>query len=62
HEGGYMTVYGHCSFVCVTEGQQVRKGEMIAGVGTTGNSTGDHLHFEIRENGIRNDPMLWFSY
>ena len=61
HEGGYMTVYGHCSFVCVTEGQQARKGEMIAGVGTTGNSTGDHLHFEIRENGVKTDPMQWFG-
>ena len=61
HGGGYVTLYGHCSFVCVTEGQRVRKGEMIAGVGTTGNSTGDHLHFEIREDGIRQDPMAWFE-
>lgn len=61
HEGGFVTVYGHCSFVCVTQGQEVRKGEMIAGVGTTGNSTGDHLHFEIRENGVKTDPMQWFG-
>ena len=61
HEGGFVTVYGHCSFICVTQGQEVRKGEMIAGVGTTGNSTGDHLHFEIRENGVKTDPMQWFG-
>ncbi|MBR4927955.1 MAG: M23 family metallopeptidase [Oscillospiraceae bacterium] len=57
HLNGYETLYGHCSFICVTEGQSVRKGEVIAYVGSTGNSTGDHLHFETYLYGERHDPM-----
>ncbi len=60
HGSGYETLYGHCSSICVFYGQSVRKGEVIAYVGSTGNSTGDHLHFEIRENGQKTDPILWF--
>ncbi len=60
HGGGISTLYAHCSVLCVTAGQMVQKGEMIARVGSTGNSTGDHLHFEISIDGIRQDPLLFF--
>ena len=51
HGGGMETLYAHCSAIAVTAGQQVRQGEVIGYVGTTGNSTGNHLHFEVWENG-----------
>ena len=60
HLNGYETLYGHCSFICVTEGQSVRKGEVIAYVGSTGNSTGDHLHFEAHSYETRVDPLFLF--
>ena len=61
HEKGLSTLYGHCSAVSVTSGQTVKAGEVIAYVGSTGNSTGDHLHFEVRRDGTREDPLLWFA-
>ena len=60
HGGDIVTIYGHCSVICVTSGQMVSRGEMIARVGSTGNSTGDHLHFEIRINGLKQDPLAYF--
>ena len=60
HGGSYETRYWHCSSICVTYGQTVQKGEVIAYVGSTGNSTGNHLHFEIRNNGNKTDPTSWF--
>ena len=57
HGGGMETLYGHCSSVCVLSGAPVRRGEVIAYVGTTGNSTGNHLHFEVRIGGQKTDPM-----
>ena len=56
HGNGYTTVYGHCSVIWAAVGQTVSRGQSIATVGSTGNSTGNHLHFEVRENGICRDP------
>lgn len=55
--GGIKTVYCHCSELLVTEGQQVTAGEIIAKVGSTGQATGPHLHFELRINGIYYNPI-----
>ena len=51
HGGGVRTLYGHCSKLLVSEGQTVKKGDTIALVGTTGMSTGNHLHFTVYEKG-----------
>ena len=51
HNNGYKTLYGHCSAVYVSRGQSVSKGSTIAAVGSTGDSTGPHLHFEVRTSG-----------
>lgn len=51
HGGGFSTLYAHCTSVAVNVGDTVTKGQTIAYVGTTGWSTGYHLHFEIRRNG-----------
>ena len=62
HGGGISTVYAHCEAIYVYEGQQVNKGDVIGAVGTTGWSTGYHLHFEVRENGVAVDPFNYVSY
>ncbi len=59
HGGGITTLYGHASKLCVSKGQYVSKGEIVAKVGTTGNSTGNHLHFEVMINGQTTDPMTY---
>ena len=59
HGNGVQTVYGHCSSLYVTQGQYVSQGEAIAAVGSTGNSTGPHLHLEIRLDGVPQNPQLY---
>ena len=57
----YVTLYGHASELCVKKGQYVTAGTVIAKVGNTGNSSGPHLHFEIRVNSKDTNPMSYFS-
>ena len=57
HENGVETWYGHCSKLYATVGQQVKAGDIVAAVGSTGNSTGPHLHLEIRVNGTAINPQ-----
>ncbi len=61
HGGGYSTLYGHCSDIFVQVGDTVSKGDPIAAVGSTGWSTGPHLHFEIRIDGVAKNPMTYFT-
>ncbi|MBS4785779.1 MAG: peptidoglycan DD-metalloendopeptidase family protein [Clostridiales bacterium] len=56
HGGGVQTLYAHNSQVYVQAGQWVEQGELIAAMGSTGNSSGNHCHFEIRINGVKKDP------
>ncbi len=59
HGGGISTLYAHCRKIYVSVGQTVSKSDVIAIVGTTGWSQGEHLHFEVRENGVRVDPLKY---
>lgn len=59
HGNGIQTYYGHCSKLYVSNGKEVKAGDVIAAVGSTGNSTGNHLHFEIRKNGSQINPQKY---
>ncbi len=57
HGNGYVTYYGHNSSLIVSVGQHVYKGQQVARMGSTGNSTGNHCHFEVRYNGVAKNPL-----
>ncbi|MGH9263712.1 MAG: murein hydrolase activator EnvC family protein [Acidimicrobiales bacterium] len=59
HGGGFSTLYGHMTRLRTSEGQRVDQGDLIGDMGSTGNSTGSHLHFETRVNGSAQDPTRY---
>ena len=61
HNETFATLYGHCSALHVSAGQQVKQGQIIADVGQTGYATGPHVHFEVYINGTRVDAMQYFN-
>jgi murein DD-endopeptidase MepM/ murein hydrolase activator NlpD len=61
HGNGISTLYGHTSKILVSSGQRVSKGQPIALIGSTGDSTGAHLHFEVIKNGQKVNPLLYVS-
>nr|WP_325184992.1 M23 family metallopeptidase [uncultured Oscillibacter sp.] len=61
HQGGYTTLYAHCSRVTASSGAQVRRGQKIAEVGETGVATGPHLHFELQRDGVYLNPIYYVA-
>ena len=61
HSNGVQTYYGHCDALYASVGQTVSQGQTICAVGSTGNSTGPHLHFEVYQNGKRVNPLQFYS-
>lgn len=59
HDGGYATLYGHCQEISASDGQEVRRGEVIAQVGSTGQATGPHLHFELTRGQVYLNPIYY---
>ncbi|MEJ7693350.1 M23 family metallopeptidase, partial [Daejeonella sp.] len=62
HKNNLETLYGHLSKVNVKEGQMVNTGQVIGQVGSTGHSTGNHLHYEVRKNGKPINPGSYLSF
>ena len=60
HGFGYQTLYGHMSRMAVREGQKIKRGELIGYVGSTGRSTGPHVHYEVIRNGEKINPINYF--
>ena len=61
HDARTQTLYGHLSSILVTEGQAVGRGQVLALVGSTGMSTGPHLHFEVRVDQVAINPRTWLA-
>lgn len=61
HPNGVSTFYSHCHAVLAEKGDEVTVGQIVAQVGSTGQSTGAHLHFEVRLNGVRLDPLYYIA-
>ncbi len=61
HEGGYSTLYAHCSRITASSGEAVNRGQKIAEVGETGMATGPHLHFELQRDGTYLNPIYYVS-
>jgi murein DD-endopeptidase MepM/ murein hydrolase activator NlpD len=59
HANGYQTYYAHLNDIYVIEGQAVDAGQVIGAMGSTGNSTGPHLHFEVRYGGYPTNPLVY---
>ncbi|MBQ3573070.1 MAG: M23 family metallopeptidase [Clostridia bacterium] len=62
HKDGIETAYAHCDSILVSAGEEVKAGQLIAYVGSTGNSTGPHLHFEVKAGGRFCDPLDYVVY
>ena len=62
HGGGLETAYGHCSVLAANVGDEIERGQTIAYVGSTGNSTGPHLHFEVKIDGEFKNPLDYVVY
>jgi murein DD-endopeptidase MepM/ murein hydrolase activator NlpD len=60
HGGGMATLYAHLSGFDVSAGQRVTKAQRVGSIGSTGMSTGPHLHFEVRIGGAAQDPQRWY--
>ncbi len=61
HQNAFQSLYAHCSKLLVSKGDTVKKGELIAKSGSTGDSTGPHLHFELMKNGEHVDPTHYLK-
>jgi len=61
HNWGFMTRYGHCSSIIVEQGQKIKKGQIIAYVGSTGYATAPHLHYEVWKNSVAQNPQKYLT-
>jgi murein DD-endopeptidase MepM/ murein hydrolase activator NlpD len=61
HGGGLQTLYAHLSRIDVIDGQEVHRGQIVGGAGSTGRSTGAHLHYEVRQNGTPINPYIFLA-